>query len=192
MYQIHSHHSCVGSNSSSPSFCSSSSSASSSSSSSSDFRHDSPVYSSPYESLSDPMVDEFLRDVTHMIPHSSHYSYESMDIDPSRLHDSGSSPTAIDSRQPNMHQEHLDAFIDFDAERSGRSFEAQHSASAKSQHFDSGDWSWFDNMVTAPSSYAQYNPHHPHQPGGFPDTHQHAPSHGSPGALDSGTSSYSR
>lgn len=167
--QIHSHHSTAGSNSSS-----------------SDSHNNSSAYSSPYGSLSDPMVDEFLRDAGHMIPHSSHY--ENMDIDPSQLHPSN----AIDTRQPNLHQEHLDTFIDFDAERSGRTFDAQHTTPTKNQHFDSGDWSWFDNMVAAPSSYPhQY--HHRHHTSGFStDNHHNELSHDSPGTLDSSTSSYSR
>lgn len=190
MYQvnIHAHHTSVGSNFSSSSTSSSASSADSSSSSS-DFHHDSPAYSSPYGSLSDPMVDQFLRDVSHMMPPNPHYSYDSMDIDPSRLH---SSPVAIDRQQSGMHQEHLDAFIDFDAERSGRAFEAQHTMSAKSQQqFDSGDWSWFDNMVAAPSSYPQQQQYHHHHPG-LPNARQNEISHDSPGALDSSASSYSR
>lgn len=132
------------------------------------------------------MVDEFFRDIGHMIPHNSHY--ESMDIDPSRLQSAGI-PTAIEPRQASMPQEHLDAFIDFDAERSGHTFEAQYTTPTKGHHFDSSDWSWFDNMVTAPNS--QY--HHYHRPGGFStDTHLSELSHDSPGTLDSDSSSYSR
>lgn len=162
----------------------------SSSVSSSDFHHDSPTYSSPYGSLSDPMVDDFLHDVGHMSPHNTHY--ESMDIDPSRLHSAGS-PTTIDPRQANMHQEHLDAFIDFDAERSGRTFEVRHTTPAGGQHFDPNDWSWFDSMVTAPNGHPQHHHQHHHHPGGFlTDTHPSELSQDSPGALDSSPSSYSR
>lgn len=155
----------------------------SSSASSSDFHHDSPTYSSPYGSLSDPMVDDFLHDVGHMSPHNTHY--DSMDIDPSRLHSAG--PGTIDPRQANMHQD-LDAFIDFDAERAGRTFEVRHATPTNGQHFDPNDWSWFDNMVTGPNGHP-----HQHHPAGFlTDTHPSELSHDSPGALDSGPSSYSR
>lgn len=173
MYQFNQIHSSVGSNSSS-----------------SGSHHNSPAYSSPYGSLSDPMVDEFLRDAGHMIPHNT--QYDNMDIDPSRLQ-SAASPTATGPRQPSMRQEHLDAFIDFDAERSGRTFEPQQMAPIKGEHFDTGDWSWFDNMVTAPSSYSHHQYHYHHHPGAFStDNHHNELSHDSPGALDSGTSSYSR
>ncbi|CAZ84791.1 unnamed protein product [Tuber melanosporum] len=162
--------------------------------SSADFHHDSSSYSTPYGSLPDPMVDEFLHEVGNISPHDTHY--DSLDIDPSRLHPAPPSAT-IDPRQATHTDHTLDAFIDFEADRTGRTFEVRQHTPPHGQQFDPNDWSWFDTIVSQNGGHHHHEHHHSqHRHNGHPhgfltDTHPSELSSDSPVGLDSGSSSYS-
>lgn len=133
-------------------------------------------------------VDDLLRGMGQMSPQST--QFDNIDTEALNMHSVNTPTSLVDPRGPEIHQD-LDAFIDFDAERSGNFFEPRYDSDGHQS--DSSEWSWFDSMMTTTThgSRPQYdNNGLSVGSGGFLiDSHPGELMHDSPGALDSSYSS---
>lgn len=146
------------------------------------------ISSTSYSPSTTSYVDDLLRGMGQMSPQTT--QFDSIDTEPLAMHSLDTPTGLMDSRGPEIHQD-LDAFIDFDAERSGNFFEPRYDSDGHQS--DSSEWGWFDSMMPATTHGGR--PQYDNNglsigSGGFMlDSHPGELMHDSPGALDSSYSS---